>query len=128
MGKIHKALEKSKKEQQQATKNPYGSLNARLKERRRQLEARGGIDGRSDRQPISDSKLESIHALLDDSETPQITQRAQTSLKDSVEDHEKRITAQQPYPTESSVDTGRENKVDSGVTAEAKSARLRPSH
>ena len=66
MGKIHKALEKSKKEQQQSLKNPFGSLNTQLKDRRKPGKMPGNDRDKIDYQTKTDSKLGTIHALLDD--------------------------------------------------------------
>jgi len=75
MGKIHKALEKSKKEQQQSKKDPFGSLKTQLKDRRRPVDIPTQDRDNISSQTTAESKLSAIHALLDDKAKVKTTRR-----------------------------------------------------
>ena len=66
MGKIHKALEKSQRERQQARKNPFGSFNVQPEDKRRSIDVIEKKQDRIDSPPAVDSELSTIHALLGD--------------------------------------------------------------
>jgi capsular exopolysaccharide synthesis family protein len=85
MGKIHKALEKSKKEQQQSQKNPFGSLKTQLKDRRRSKVIVGKDREKRNLKTTADSKLAAIHALLDDTAKTKTTTPDARSLREPVQ-------------------------------------------
>jgi protein-tyrosine kinase len=66
MGKIHKALEKSKKDRQQAQKGPIGSFNIHPENKRRSIDVMEKKQDRIESRPAADSELSTIHALLGD--------------------------------------------------------------
>ncbi len=88
MGKIHKALEKSKKEQQQSQKNPFGSLKTQLKDRRRSKVIVGKDREKRNLKTTADSKLAAIHALLDDTAKTKTTTPDARSLREPVQAHD----------------------------------------
>ena len=88
MGKIHKALEKSKKEQQQSQKNPYGSFKTQLKDRQREKDILGKGRDKIDSKTPADSKLGAIHALLDDTAKTKTATGDARSLKETRQTHD----------------------------------------
>ncbi len=85
MGKIHKALEKSKKERQQSQKDPFGSFKSELKDRRRPIDTIEKDPGSRNFQTTADSKLGGIHALLDDTAKIKSTKGDASSSIDAVQ-------------------------------------------
>ncbi len=115
MGKIHKALEKSKKELQQEPKNPYESLKNRRNNRLKASDTHGYERHRSDDQNISESKLESIHALLDEASVMEKFNEEADSPKDSAPNHKTRSANHERIDE---IDYG--NKIDSRVIEDEK--------
>ena len=82
MGKIHKALEKSKKEQQQLQKDPFGSLKPQVKDSRRSVDIPSKVRDKTDYNAATESKLSTIHALLDDKVKMKPVEREAQSFKE----------------------------------------------
>ena len=94
MGKIHKALEKSKKEQQQSKKNPYHSFKAKRKLNQKPRNLSGESRDRIKSQATVDKDLGAIHNLLNDptnigsadrsAKSTSIVQKTPTKLKSNT--------------------------------------------
>ena len=88
MGKISKALEKSKKEQEQLQKDPFRSFKNHRRDKSRPADKFDKDRNRSDSQPAPNAKLGTIHTLLDDSVRNETAERYTASSKEKVQDPE----------------------------------------
>ena len=120
MGKIHKALEKSKKEQKQALQNPYGLLKSRLENRPFSHDSNDNEGDRLESRLNSNPKLESIHALLNDASNRETVRGDLDTLDSTATDHDNVSPTQQDRLPRSGGVISQKREIESGVTENKK--------
>lgn len=127
MGKISKALEKSKKEQEQLQKDPFRSFKNHRRDKSRPADKFDKDRNRSDSQPAPNAKLGTIHTLLDDSVRNETAERYAASSKEKLQDPEEIKPVRKNTTPETSDEIKQEREINDNSSVKKRGEPPRPS-